>query len=162
LKARSEELPERIAAVLTRLKDAEKELDAFRAGAVLEAAAGLVAQAVEIDGVAYLGTRCPDETKADDLRRLALDIRARLGDARPSVVAAVAAAGGRPALVIATNSAARARGLKAGALVKVAAGVLGGGGGGKDDVAQGGGQDPARIEEALAALAKAVAGTAGG
>ncbi|MFD1214735.1 DHHA1 domain-containing protein, partial [Arthrobacter sp. GCM10027362] len=48
-------------------------------------------------------------------------------------------------------------GVKAGALVKLAAGVLGGGGGGKDDVAQGGGSDPAKVGEALTAIAGAVA-----
>ena len=47
--------------------------------------------------------------------------------------------------------------MKAGALVKIAAGVLGGGGGGKDDVAQGGGSDAAKIDEALAAVTAAVA-----
>ena len=31
-------------------------------------------------------------------------------------------------------------------------GVLGGGGGGKDDIAQGGGQDPAKVGEALGAV----------
>jgi alanyl-tRNA synthetase len=42
-------------------------------------------------------------------------------------------------VVVAVNDAARARGLRAGALVLAAAGALGGRGGGKDDVAQGGG-----------------------
>ncbi|MGQ0630592.1 MAG: alanine--tRNA ligase [Sporichthyaceae bacterium] len=161
LKARPEDLPDRIAAILARLKDAERELDAVRGAAVLAAAGELAAAATDIGGLAFVGTRLPDETKADDVRKLALDVRARLGDSRPSVVAAVAVAGGRPALVIATNDAARARGIKAGALVKVAAGVLGGGGGGKDDVAQGGGQDPTKIDEALAAVATAITHSAG-
>ena len=34
----------------------------------------------------------PDETKADDLRKLVLDVRGRIGESRPSVVVAVAAA----------------------------------------------------------------------
>ncbi len=156
-KARPEELPDRISGVLARLKEVEKELEGVRAGAVLAAAGELAANATDIGGVAYVGTRLPDETKADDLRKLVLDVRGRIGDSRPSVVVAVAAAGGRPALVIATNEGGRARGLKAGALVKVAAGILGGGGGGKDDVAQGGGADPTRIDDALAAVAAAVA-----
>ncbi|GAA4959230.1 hypothetical protein GCM10023238_27570 [Streptomyces heliomycini] len=50
---------------------------------------------------------------------------------------------GKPLTVIATNDAARERGLKAGELVRTAAKTLGGGGGGKPDVAQGGGQNPA-------------------
>jgi alanyl-tRNA synthetase len=156
VKARPEELPERINGILARLKEVEKELADLRAGQVLAAAGELAAGATDLNGVAWVGARLPEDTKADDLRKLALDVRERLGG-RPAVVAAIAAAGGRPALVIATNDSARGRGLKAGALVRIAAGVLGGGGGGKDDVAQGGGTDPSRIDDALAAVAAAVA-----
>jgi len=156
IKARPEELPERINAVLTRLKDVEKELADLRAGQVLAAAGALAAGATDLGGVAWVGAALPEGTRAEDLRTLALDVRGRIAADRPAVIAAAAPSGGRPAIVIATNDAARARGLKAGALVKVAAGVLGGGGGGKDDVAQGGGTDASRIDEALAAVAAAV------
>jgi len=156
IKARPEELPERINAVLTRLKDVEKELADLRAGQVLAAAGSLAAGATDLGGVAWVGAALPEGTRAEDLRTLALDVRGRIAADRPAVIAAAAPSGGRPAIVIATNDAARARGLKAGALVKVAAGVLGGGGGGKDDVAQGGGTDASRIDEALAAVAAAV------
>ncbi len=159
VKARPEELPERINGILARLKEAEKELADLRAGQVLAAAGELAAGATDLAGVAWVGARLPEETKAEDLRKLALDVRERISGGRPAVVAAIAVAGGRPALVIATNEAARGRGLKAGALVRIAAGVLGGGGGGKDDVAQGGGTDPSRIDDALAAVAAAVAAT---
>jgi alanine--tRNA ligase len=67
-------------------------------------------------------------------------------------VAVAGTAGDRPLVVVATNAAARDAGTRAGALVRVAATVLGGGGGGKDDVAQGGGQDAGRIDAALAAV----------
>jgi len=59
-------------------------------------------------------------------------------------------------VIVATNDAARAEGVKAGALAKLAAGILGGGGGGKDDLAQGGGADVAAIPAALDAIAAAV------
>ena len=91
---------------------------------------------------------------------MALDTRGKLGTERPAVVAIAADAGGKPALVIATNEAARALGVKAGALVRVGAQILGGGGGGKDDIAQGGGQDASQIGAALAAIEAAVAGAA--
>jgi alanyl-tRNA synthetase len=41
------------------------------------------------------------------------------------------------------------RGVKAGEVVKAAAAVVGGGGGGRDTLAQAGGRDPERLEEAL-------------
>lgn len=72
------------------------------------------------------------------------------------VVALAGVAKERPLILVATNQAARDTGLKAGALVKTACGVLGGGGGGKDDVAQGGGQQVEKITEALTAVEAAV------
>ncbi len=55
-------------------------------------------------------------------------------------------------MVVAVNDKGREWGVKAGELVRVAAGVLGGGGGGKDDVAQGGGTDPAKVDDALRSI----------
>jgi alanyl-tRNA synthetase len=54
--------------------------------------------------------------------------------------------------VIAVNRAAQDIGIHAGNLVKTASLVLGGGGGGKADIAQGGGQDLAKVNDALAAI----------
>ena len=93
--------------------------------------------------------RAPDGTAAEDLRRLVLDVRGRFPFERPAAVAMIAVTGGRPVLVVAVNERGREWGVKAGDLVKAAAGVLGGGGGGKDDVAQGGGTDPSKVDEAL-------------
>ncbi|KAB8162602.1 alanine--tRNA ligase [Streptomyces sp. 3MP-14] len=157
LKGRPEELPERISGMLGRLKDAEKEIERFRAEKVLQAAGGLAAGARDVRGVALASGRVPDGTTADDLRRLVLDVRGRLAGDRPAVVALFTVTGGRPLTVVATNESARERGLKAGDLVRVAAKALGGGGGGKPDVAQGGGQNPAAIDEALAAVERQVA-----
>ena len=162
LKARPEELPDRVAGVLARLREAEKEIERMRAGQLLQAAGGLAGQARDAAGVAYVGSRAPDGSRADDLRRLALDVRGRLPGDRPGVVALAARAGERPVLVVAVNEPARERGVRAGELVRTGAGVLGGGGGGKDDVAQGGGTDASRIEEALAAVESAVRRATGG
>jgi alanyl-tRNA synthetase len=48
------------------------------------------------------------------------------------------------------------RGVKAGEIVKVAAQVTGGGGGGRDTMAQAGGKDPSKLDEALAAARGAI------
>jgi alanyl-tRNA synthetase len=160
VKGRSEELPEKIAGMLGRLKDAEKEIEKFRAEKVLAAAAGLAGSAQDVRGTALVTGQVPDGTSADDLRRLVLDVRGRISGDRPAVVALFTTANGRPLTVIATNEAARARGLKAGDLVRTAAKTLGGGGGGKPDLAQGGGQNPAAIGAAVAAVERLVAETA--
>ncbi|MFJ3163819.1 alanine--tRNA ligase [Streptomyces kanasensis] len=160
VKGRPEELPEKISAMLGKLKDAEKEIEKFRAEKVLQAAAGLAESAKDVRGVALVTGQVPDGTGADDLRRLVLDVRGRIPGDRPAVVALFATAGGRPLTVIATNEAARERGLKAGDLVRTAAKTLGGGGGGKPDVAQGGGQDPQAVGAAVEAVERLVAETA--
>ncbi|MFE6131182.1 alanine--tRNA ligase, partial [Streptomyces sp. NPDC056437] len=70
VKGRSEELPEKISAMLGKLKDAEKEIEKFRAEKVLQAAAGLVESARDVRGVALVTGQVPDGTSADDLRKL--------------------------------------------------------------------------------------------
>ncbi|MCW2946834.1 MAG: alanyl-tRNA synthetase [Actinoallomurus sp.] len=155
LKTRREELPERISGLVTRLRDAEKELERVRSQQVLQAAGELAGGAQDVGGVAFVAHRAPDGTGADDLRRLAVDVRGRL-TGRPSVVVIAGVPKDRPVVVVAVSEEGRARGLRAGALVGVAAKVLGGGGGGKDDLAQGGGADPKAIGEALAAVHRAV------
>lgn len=159
LKGRPEELPERVSGMLARLREAEKEIERFRAEKVLQAAGGLASNARDIGGLAFAGGRVPDGTAADDLRTLVLDVRGRLPTDRPAVVALFSVVKGRPLTVIATNEAARGRGVKAGELVRAAAKTLGGGGGGKPDLAQGGGQNPDAIEDALATVERLVVET---
>ncbi|WP_427383122.1 alanine--tRNA ligase [Janibacter sp. G56] len=145
------ELKERVSDMITRLREAEKELEGLRREQVLAAAGSLTDGAKDVGGTTFVGHHAAG-AGADDVRRLVLDTRGKLGNDRPVVVAVTGDGGGRPVVVIGTNEAARAQGTKAGALVRVAAQVLGGGGGGKDDIAQGGGQDATKVAEALAAI----------
>ncbi|MEU8893649.1 alanine--tRNA ligase [Streptomyces sp. NPDC048442] len=160
VKGRAEELPEKISAMLGKLKDAEKEIEKFRGEKVLQAAAGLAEGAKDVKGVALVTGQVPDGTSADDLRKLVLDVRGRIQGDRAVVVALFTTANGRPLTVIATNEAARQRGLKAGELVRTAAKTLGGGGGGKPDVAQGGGTSVEAIGDAIDAVERLVGETA--
>jgi alanyl-tRNA synthetase len=152
LKVRPEELPERVAALTSRLREVEKDLEKIRSQQVLAGGAELAEAPVDVFGVGVVTHRAPDGTSADDLRRLVLDVRGRIPGERPAAVAMVSVANGRPVIVVAVNTKGREWGIKAGELVRVAAGVLGGGGGGKDDVAQGGGTDPGKVDEALRAV----------
>jgi alanyl-tRNA synthetase len=139
LKARPDELPDRISGIVTRLRDAERDLQRLQSARLLGSAAELADGAADVSGAALVAHRAPDGTAADGLRKLALDVRGRIPADRPGVVVIAGVAADRPAVVVAVNDAARRRGLAAGALVQTAAGVLGGRGGGRDDVAQGGG-----------------------
>jgi alanyl-tRNA synthetase len=149
LKARPEELPGRVHDLVERLRVAEKEIDSFRVAQLLATAGQLAAGAEAVGEVAFVGHRA-DGAGAGDVRRLALDVRGRLASDRPGVVAIVGSSNGKPSVVVAVNDAARSRGISANALVKAAATALGGKGGGKDDVAQGGGADAGKAEQALA------------
>ncbi|MFD8557117.1 alanine--tRNA ligase [Streptosporangium canum] len=159
LKARREELPERIDGIVTRLRAAEKELDKLRSAQVLAVAGEMAASARDLHGVSVVTRRAPDGTSPDDLRKLALDVRGRFPGERPAVVVVAGVPSDRPVVVAVVNDAGRGRGLKAGRLVGVAAKALGGGGGGKDDVAQGGGARPEAIDDALVAVEQAIAQT---
>ena len=154
IKARREELPERISGIMTRLRDAERDLERLRSEQTLAVAGKLADGAKNINGVEFVAFQAPEGTGADDLRKLAVDVRGRL---RNAVVIIAGVPKDRPVAVVAVSDIAREQGFKAGALVGVAARALGGGGGGKDDLAQGGGTNPAAISEALAAVERAVA-----
>ncbi|MGY2746397.1 alanine--tRNA ligase [Arthrobacter sp. UYCu723] len=155
LKVPSGLLADRIATTLTKLKTAEKELERLRREQLTAAAAQLAGTARDAAGVKVIAHDAGQVSGADDLRGLALDLRTRLGSA-PAAVAVAGVSNDRPVILIATNEAARAAGVKAGALVRLAAGILGGGGGGKDDVAQGGGTDASTVGAALTAVVDAI------
>jgi alanyl-tRNA synthetase len=148
LKARPEELPERVANLVGQLRDAQKEIDRYRAAQVQQAAAEAAQAPRDVFGVNVV-TRDAGESAPDDLRTFALDVRGRMPGERPAVVAVGGVVKGRPQLVVVTNEEARRWGLAAGDLVRTGAAVLGGNGGGKPDVAQGGGTEPQRIGDAL-------------
>jgi alanyl-tRNA synthetase len=139
LKAPREELPDRVATIVTRLRDAQRDLERLNSARLLGSAGELAEGAADVAGAALVAHRAPDGVAADGIRKLALDIRGRLAADRPGVAVVAGVPADRPTVVVAVNDAGRARGLTAGALVLVAAGALGGRGGGKDDVAQGGG-----------------------
>jgi alanyl-tRNA synthetase len=148
LKARPEELPDRVNDLVERLRTAEKEIERVRVQQLLAAAGQLASTAKDVYGVSFVGHRA-DGAGAGDVRKLALDVRGRLPQGKPGVVAVIGSTNGKPAVVIAVNDAARTWGISANALVKAAAGALGGSGGGKDDVAQGGGADVGNADQAL-------------
>ena len=151
----SSELPEKINQTLAKLKSAEKELEKLRREK-LQAEAGKLLENAQTIGSVRVLTHHAGELDANGVRSLALDLRSRFGS-EAAVVAVTGVTNGRPVILVATNEGAREAGIKAGALVRLAASVLGGGGGGKDDVAQGGGQDASKVSEALDAIRNAIA-----
>ncbi|ANP27614.1 alanine-tRNA ligase [Dermabacter vaginalis] len=156
LKVGAEDIPERVQALTKRVKEMEKNLQQMRGQQLQAQASSLVQSAAVVSGVRVLVHDAGEGVAAGDLRTLATDLRARLGEAEASVVALAGESDGRAALVVATNAAAREAGLKAGTLLRDAAAVMNGRGGGKDDLAQGGGGDPALVSAALESITTAL------
>ncbi|MEY2814540.1 MAG: hypothetical protein RIS05_288 [Actinomycetota bacterium] len=153
--ARVEELPARINDLVTKMREIEKELSSLRTASALESAKILLDSAKDISGISVVSGSLADGIVADNLRQIALDLKARRTN---SVIVLTSVVEEKVVLVVAVSDDARNSGVKAGSLVKVASSILGGGGGGKDDFAQGGGTDQSKISQALDAIELAIAG----
>ncbi|MGD9960204.1 alanine--tRNA ligase [Nocardioides sp.] len=156
LKVRPEQLPERVSDIVGRLRAAEKEIEQFRVKQLLGAGAQLAEQATLVGPVRVVAHRA-DGASAGDARQLALDVRGRLPAGDPGVVVVMGVVDDKVSVVAAVNDTARERGVSANALVRAVGPLIGGKGGGKDDVAQGGGADASRLDEALALVRTEVA-----
>ena len=108
----------------------------------------LLSRVVEVQGVPVLAARvaAPD---ADTLREMADWFRDKM---RGGVIVLGTVIEDKPLLIAATTKEMNARGIHAGNLVKQVAQMVGGGGGGRPDMAQAGGRDAGKIDEALAAV----------
>ena len=126
-----------------RVKELERKP---KGGAPKADADALAGEAENANGVRVLVKAIPD-TDPSSLRDISDTVRQKLGDA---VVMLGSAADGRVHLVANVAPSVVERGVRAADLVKVAAPVVGGGGGGRDTLAQAGGKDPEKLDEALA------------
>jgi alanyl-tRNA synthetase len=113
----------------------------------------LLEEASEADGVKLIAARAPlaDQKQLLDL---ASRVQSKLGGA--SAVALGGADGGKVGLVVLVGKDAIARGVSAAEVVREAAAVVGGGGGGRDEIAQAGGKDASKLDEALAVARQAI------
>jgi alanyl-tRNA synthetase len=142
-------------------KELEQQLKRGGAGPVADAQvdlAALVAATDEMAGARVL-TAGVEGLEAKALLELVDRLKGQLGEAAIVLASAVE---GRVALVVSVAPELVARGVKAGAVVKAAAAVVGGGGGGRDTLAQAGGRDASKLEEALATAREQIAAALAG
>lgn len=150
---------ERVEQALADLKQAQRELADMRLAALKASEAQIVENALanEKNGVVVAASNVGQFGDANQVRPVVMEIREKLGNDKPVVVAiAGTSAEGRPVVFVATNEEARNKGLKAGDMVRTLSKMLGGGGGGRPDFAQGGGKDASAIDAALAQLVSTV------
>jgi len=107
-------------------------------------------------GGRILATAVDESLKANpkQLLDLANRVQSKLG--QPSVVVLGGESGGKAGLVALVSKDAVGRGISAGSIIREIAPIVGGGGGGRDDMAQAGGKDPSKLDEALATARAAV------
>ncbi len=148
LRTQTERVPDAIAALQQKAKDAAK---AKAAGGGADEAA-LAGKATEIGGAPVVA-EIVEGVEPKQLMDVADRVKAKLGD---GAVVLGTASEGKVSLVVAVAPALVERGVKAGAIVKEAAQVVGGGGGGRDTIAQAGGKDADKLPDALVAAKAAI------
>ncbi len=154
LKVPADELPDRVASMVQRLRDAEREIEATRRSQLAAQLADVTATAERVGDVDLYAFRAPDDLDGGALRDLALSTRDRGGNASPVVVVVLSASDGKVAAVATVNDTGQRAGLAARDVLAAALPLVDGRGGGKADVAQGGGGNPSGIDDALAAARK--------
>jgi alanyl-tRNA synthetase len=127
-----------------RLANRVKELEKKGPRTTLDVT-GLADDAIEL-GDARVVARVVDDLDARSLRELSNDIRQALGE--KGVVVLGSAPEGRVHLVVNVSPQLVDR-VQAGAIVGIAAKVVGGGGGGRDTMAQAGGRDAGKLQDAI-------------
>jgi alanyl-tRNA synthetase len=151
------ELPRRLATLLEDQKRLEKQLAQLESKLARNQAQDLVTAAKPVAGVTVLAARL-DGLDPDGLRSVVDTLRDRL----PSgIIVLGSAVDGKVNLVAAVSKDLTKR-FPAGRLVQEIAKMVGGGGGGRPDLAQAGGKDASKLDEALAAVAGWVERTAQG
>jgi alanyl-tRNA synthetase len=148
LKAKPEDLPEKLSALQKQVKEMSKEMEKLQAKLASGAGRDLMSETEEIGGVKVLAARLEAPNMKVILDQLD-DLRSRMDS---GIIALTAAhEGGKVSLAIAVTKDLHDR-FKAGELIKPVAAEVGGSGGGRPDLARAGGSNPAGIDAALAKL----------
>jgi alanyl-tRNA synthetase len=136
-----------VVAAVAKLQERAKEAADRPRGEDRELAESLAARATDHGGVKVL-TEVVEVADQKALLELSDRLKQSLGDA---AVVLGTAHDGRVHLIANFTQSAVERGVKAGEVVRAAAKVAGGGGGGRDTMAQAGGRDPEKLDDAVAA-----------
>ncbi len=142
-----QDISRRVHQLHDELKQLRQELAKFTQASIADSIAGFLADAETI-GDARIVARRIDNATREMLREYADFLRDKGGSIAVLLATEV---DGKVALLAAVSKDLVKRGVKAGDCVREAAKAVGGGGGGRPDLAEAGGKDPAKIDEALSA-----------
>ncbi|MCK9905382.1 DHHA1 domain-containing protein, partial [Frankia sp. Cpl3] len=147
-----QETPARVEAVLQHVKELQRENESLRAKLGNIEAASLTDQLKQVNGVNLLAARV-SATDMDNLRGMMDELKNKLGSA---IIVLGSAEGDKVNLVAGVTKDLMDQGYHAGKIIKEVAARCGGGGGGRPDMAQAGGKDASKLQEALALVTELV------
>lgn len=153
LKSKEADIPAKIEQLLTALKEAEREVAQLSHKLATSSLDDILAAKEEIHGVSVTAASVTVDS-AEGLRDMADMVLDKVG----GIVLLGAIQGDKVSFVCKVDKELTKQGYHAGKIVKAAAVAAGGGGGGRPDMAQAGGKDPQKLEEALKAGKEAVQG----
>ncbi|MCB0190306.1 MAG: alanine--tRNA ligase [Anaerolineae bacterium] len=145
LKVKPEEVHERTIALLNQLQSSDKQIKELQRRLARAEFEQMLTQVHTVNDVNVVALKV-DVPDVSMLREMSDWFRDKLGSA---VVVLGAVSDEKPLIIATVTDDLIKRGLHAGKLVKSVAQVVGGGGGGRPNMAQAGGKDPSRLDEAL-------------
>ncbi len=146
-KVKPEEVGDRVTSLQAELKATQKQLDAVKSELALSKSDRLLSSAETVGSFQVLVAKM-DDLDPDSLKTAAERLQQKLGNA--AVILGSVPTEGKVSLVAAFSKEVNQKGLQAGKFVGGIAKICGGGGGGRPNLAQAGGRDPSKLDEALA------------
>ncbi|MBO8173027.1 MAG: alanine--tRNA ligase [Bacillaceae bacterium] len=145
LKVKLPDVPGRIDALKQQVRDLERENESLRDKISHMEAKDLESQFEEINGIRVLSANLPGVTM-ENLRNIADDLKQKV---KSGIVVLGTSTGDKVNLIAVVTPDLVEKGYHAGKLIKEVASRCGGGGGGRPDMAQAGGKQPEKLNEAL-------------
>ena len=139
------DLESRLESFIQENEDLKKQLEGFQKTSLRGEAEELLGKVQDIDGVKVVAGQT-SAGSADGMREMGDFLKDKLGSV---VVALAAVVDGSPILITMVTPDLVGRGLHAGNIARDTAKVMGGGGGGRPELAQAGGKQPEKVNEAL-------------
>ena len=149
LKAQPAEVAEKITHLQAEVKSLQSENESLKSKLAQGSLGDIMNQIVDVKGVKLLAAKV-EGVDMNGLRDLGDQLKEKIGE---GVVVLAAVNGGKVNLLAMATDAAQKAGAHAGNLIKGVAAIVGGGGGGRPNMAQAGGKNPEKADEAVKAAA---------
>lgn len=148
LKVRAQDLPDRVAQLVEERRKLERELTEMRKKLASGGGGAAGPEVTDVGGIKFAG-RVVEGVPARELKGLADGVKGQIGE---GVVVVIGADDGKASIVVGVTDGLTAK-VSAVDLVRIGSAALGGkGGGGRPDMAQAGGPDASKADDAIAAI----------